>query len=383
VADFVLMTMMLPAISPRALNLKDVFLSAEASIFGESNAMNLSKVESVIVVMIDGLGYENVLSARPGFMRSSLSDLDFAHCGFPSTTASSIASFATGTDASSHGLIGYSVFDRSLGETVNLLSGLDRFSILDYFKASPLSEKSRAPVHAVTLATYENSGFTRATMHRATHHFDNEIADRFNTALRLTRDEPGCLVYVYVPELDKQAHRSGVDSSHWHELFDTVQREVQMLAAKVASNVGLLVTADHGVVDVTQANHVYLDDMAYLDDQLVGVSGDPRSPYLYLKDSDTLPEISSFLSESFGESAAVVTPAELVELHYWSASILEDRDVLPDLVILALENIAIYHRGFAKPASLRVIGQHGSITEQETKVPTLRLGAYSSSLLVP
>jgi hypothetical protein len=156
-----------------------------------------------------------------------------------------------------------------------------------------------------------------------------------------------------------------------------------MLAAKVASNVGLLVTADHGVVDVAQANHVYLDDMAYLDDQLMGVSGDPRAPYLYLKDSDTLPEISSLLSESFGESAAVVTPAELVELHYWSASILEDRDVLPDLVILALENIAIYHRGFAKPASLRVIGQHGSITEQETKVPTLRLGAYSSSLLVP
>lgn len=382
-ADFVLMTTMLPAISPRALNLKDVFLSAEASIVGEHNAMNLPKVASSVVVMIDGLGYENLISAKPGFMRSHLSDSDFAHCGFPSTTASSIASFATGTDASSHGLFGYSVFDRSLNETVNLLSGLDRFSILDYFKSSPLSERSRSTIHAVTLAAYENSGFTRATMHLAKHHFENQIADRVQTALRLTREEPGCLVYLYIPELDKEAHRSGVDSLPWHEVFDSVEREVQMLAAKVANDVGVLVTADHGVIDIASANHVYLDEFAYLDAQLLSVCGDPRAPYIYLADPSKLPEISSKLSVSFGETAAVVTPEELVDLHYWNRSILEDADVLPDLVILALGEIAIFHRAFAKPSSLRVIGQHGSISESETKVPALRLGAYSSSLLVP
>ena len=382
-ADFVLMTTMLPAISPRALNLKDVFLSAEASIVGEHNAMNLPKVTSSVVVMIDGLGYENLVSAKPGFMRSHLSDADFAHCGFPSTTASSIASFATGADSSSHGLIGYSIFDRSLNEIVNLLSGLDRFSILDYFKGTPLSERSRVPIHAVTLATYEDSGFTRATMHGAKHHFENQIAGRFQAALRLTREEPGCLVYLYIPELDKEAHRSGVDSLQWQELFDTVEREVQMLAAKVANDVGVLLTADHGVIDVAQTNHVYLDEFAYLDGQVLSVCGDPRAVYIYLADSSALSEISSKLIVSFGESAAVVPPEELVDLHYWNRSILEDTDVLPDLVILALGEIAIFHRAFAKPASLRVIGQHGSISESETKVPALRLGAYSSSLLVP
>ena len=382
-ADFVVMTTMLPAISPRSLNLTDVFLSAEASMLGERNAMNLQKVASSVVVMIDGLGYENLMSTKQGFMRSQLTDSDFAHCGFPSTTASSIASFATGANASSHGLIGYSVFDRSLNEVVNLLSGLDRFSILDYFKGTPLSERSRVPIHAVTLAAYENSGFTRATMHGAKHHFENKISDRFETALRLTREEPGCLVYLYIPELDKEAHRSGVESLQWHEVFDTVEREVQMLAAKVANDVGVLVTADHGVIDVAQANHVYLDEMPYLDGQLLSVCGDPRALYIYLVDQRKVSEISAMLSESFGESAAIVTPAELVALKYWGSSILEDHDVLPDLVILALGDIAIFHREFAKPTSLRMIGQHGSITERETKVPALRLGAYSSSLLVP
>jgi uracil-DNA glycosylase len=79
----------------------------------------------------------------------------------------------------------------------------------------------------------------------------------------------------------------------------------------------------------------------------------------------------------------VVTPELLVQMKHWNPLILEEVDLMPDLVILALGDIAIFHRQFAKPASLRVIGQHGSITEKETKVPALRLGAYSSSLLVP
>lgn len=383
VADFVLMTTMLPAISPKALNLKDVFLSAEASVLGERNAMNLPRVASSIVVMIDGLGFENLKDSKLGFMRRSLSETDFAHCGFPSTTASSIASFATGLDASSHGLIGYSIYDRSINELVNLLTGLDRFSILDYFKGSPLSETSRVSMHAVTLAAYENSGFTRATMHGAKHHFEAEIADRFDVALRLTREEPGCLVYLYIPELDKEAHRSGVNSSQWRDVFDSIERAVHMLAAKVGSEVGVIVTADHGVVDVPQINHVYLDEMPYLEGQLLSVSGDPRAPFIYLTETANAPEIASLLSERFGDTAAVVTPEHLVQMNYWNPLILDEVDLMPDLVILALDDIAIFHRAFAKPASLRVIGQHGSITERETKVPTMKLGAYSSSLLVP
>lgn len=382
-ADFVLMTTMLPAISPKALNLKDVFLSAEASVLGEQNTMSLPKVESSIVVMIDGLGFDNLNDTKSGFMSRNLSESDFAHCAFPSTTAASIASFATGLDASSHGLFSYSIFDRSTNELVNLLTGLNRFSILDYFKGSPLSERSRVPIHAVTLAAYENSGFTRATMHGASHHFEAEIEDRFDVALRLTREEPGCLVYLYIPELDKEAHRHGVNSSQWRDVFEIVERALQMLAAKVAKNVGVIVTADHGVIDVPQINHVYLDEIFELEGHLLNVCGDPRAPFIYLTEASVAPRITALLSERFGVSAAVVSPEQLVEMNYWSPLILEEADLMPDLVIVALADIAIFHRSFAKPASLRVIGQHGSITERETKVPAMRLSAYSSSLLVP
>lgn len=382
-ADFVLMRTMLPAIPQSALNLQDVFLSAEASVLGEPNALNLRRVASSIVVMVDGLGFENLRDARQGFLQRSLAPNNFALCGFPSTTAASIASFSTGRSASEHGLFGYSIYDRSLNEVVNLLSGLDRFSILDYFKGSPISEHSRTKVHAVTLPDYENTGFTRATMHGAIHHFEAAIGDRFAAALRITEEHPGSLVYLYLPELDKEAHRFGVNSLQWHELFADVEHEISDLVDKCADDVGIILTADHGVIDVQSDNHIYLDEIDLLEGCLQGVSGDPRAPFVYLKQPDSARDLADLLNARFGEKAIVVTPRELVDAGYWTGAILEDIDVLPDLVVLALQDVAFFHRAFAKPSSMKVVGQHGSITERELKVPVLRFGAYSSSLLVP
>ena len=383
VADFVLMRTMLPAKSRSSLNLQDVFRSAEASVLGEQNVLDLPKATSAIVLMIDGLGFVNLQQHARGFLFSQLTDRDFASCGFPSTTASSITSFATASNPSDHGLFGYSIFNRSTSENVNLLSGLDKFSILEYLKVAPISEKSQAKVHAVTLKDYEDSGFTRATMNGAKHHFAEQISERLELAREIVATQPGSLVYVYLPELDKQAHRTGVSSSAWGELLDHVDQSVQMLVAKLPSDVGLLVTADHGVVDIDLGRHLFLEDLADFGDDLLSVCGDPRATYVYLAESADKGPIREELAKNLAERAAVVTPPELVELGYWQPSLLEDDDLLPDFVVVATADVAIFHRKFSNAASQKMVGHHGAVSEAETKVPLLRFGTYSSSLLVP
>ena len=381
-ADFGLMTSMLPAKRQTVWNLKDVFQSAEASILGHTNAFNLNKVKSSIVVMVDGLGYENLHSST-GFMKKRLSETDFAYCGFPSTTVSSLASFATGVDVSEHGLFGYTIFNRSSNETVNLLSGLDKYSILDYSRAEPISSRSSVAIHAVTLEEYADTAFTAVTMSGAQHHFAETFSERLKLALSIANNDSGSLVYVYVPELDKEAHRSGVNSLSWAELFEEVDRAIQLTVAKLAPGVGLVVTADHGIVDVAAARHIFLDDCAELKAQFRSLCGDPRSPFIYLDDFADLSKVKIQLAEFLADKACVAEPHELVELGYWSESLLHEDDLVPDLVVVALEDVAIFHREFSKPTSLKMVGHHGSITEKETKVPVLRFGDYSSSLLVP
>lgn len=383
VADFILMRTMLPAISRSSLNLQDVFRSAEASVCGEQNVLDLPTTSSAIVLMIDGLGFVNLQQHARGFLCSRLTGNDFATCGFPSTTTSSITSFATAASASAHGLFGYSIFNRSSSENVNLLSGLDKFSILEYLKIAPISEKSRTKVHAVTLKDYEDSGFTRATMHGAKHHFAEQISERLDLARSIVATEPGSLVYVYLPELDKQAHRSGVKSAAWGELLDHVDECVQMLVAKLPADVGLLVTADHGVVDIDKTQHVFIDELVDFRDELLSVSGDPRATFVYLADSGDKERIHEELAESLGGRAAVVTPGQLVELGYWQPELLDEDDLMPDLVIVATADVAVFHRQFSSATSQRMVGHHGAVSDAETQVPLLRFGTYSSSLLVP
>jgi hypothetical protein len=376
------MTSMLPAKSRTVWNLKDVFQSAEASVLGLDNALKLNAVSSAIVVMIDGLGYDNLLH-NIGFMRKHLGENNFAHCGFPSTTTSSIASFSTGVEASEHGLFGYSIFNRSTEEAVNLLSGLDKYSVLDYARVEPISARSSVKVHAVTLEEYAETGFTAATMAGAQHHFAPHFGQRLELARSIANSEPGSLVYVYIPELDKEAHRSGVGGSNWAQLFADVDRAIQMTVSKLGSSNGLLVTGDHGIVDVASSSHIFLDDCPGLTARLQNVCGDPRATYIYLHDSGDLIEAKNQLSEFLLGRALVVEPRELVGQGYWSQSLLDEDDLIPDLVLIATDDVAIFHRQFSKATSMKMVGHHGSITETEIKVPVLSFGGYSSSLLVP
>jgi hypothetical protein len=51
---------------------------------------------------------------------------------------------------------------------------------------------------------------------------------------------------------------------------------------------------------------------------------------------------------------------------------------IPDLAVLALKPVALYHRGHAKPQSLKMIGQHGSLSHQELMIPLIKLGSFKA-----
>lgn len=366
---------MLPALPPAFGNLRDVFRSAEASIRGEDNPFGLARVSSAIVIMVDGLGaanLENRAQIAPYLNSSRSEDI---YCGFPSTTAVSIASFASAKTSSEHGLFGYRIYDRSRKESVNLLSGLDQYEVLDYLLAEPISALSNLNVHAVTLAAYEHSGMTRATMHKALHHYAESIEERFEIAAQLSR-EANSLIYLYVPELDQCAHKFGVASQQWADLLQRVELSALQLARTISDSTGVLLTADHGIVDIESSRHIYLDLITELENKVVDVGGDPRVAYVYLTPQANKDAIRFALERELGERAVVLEPVELVEQQLWQDDLLAQDDLLPDLVLIALREVAFYHRVFAKTKSMQMVGQHGSLSDVEIRVPLIRFGAY-------
>ncbi|MEN9749905.1 MAG: hypothetical protein RL149_983 [Actinomycetota bacterium] len=375
------MTSMLPAMPPAFGNLRDVFRSAEASVKGEENPCGLAPVSSAIVIMVDGLGARNLENRAQDAPFLSSSRSEDIYCGFPSTTAVSIASFASGRTSSEHGLFGYRIYDRSRKESVNLLSGLDQYGVLDYLLADPISTTSSLVVHAVTLSAYEHSGMTRATMHKAVHHFADTIEQRFKIAAELAR-QARSLIYLYVPELDQCAHKFGVASGQWDELLRRVELSAIDLAAQIPDSTGVLLTADHGILDVDSSKHIYLDLITELDRKVVDVGGDPRVAYLYLTPQANRETIRRSLREELGERASVLDPTELVNHGLWQESLLAEDDLLPDLVLVALDEVAFYHRDFAKATSMQMIGQHGGLSDTEIRIPLIKFGAYGQERIV-
>lgn len=356
-----------------------MFISALGAISGKHNRLALPSVKSACVIMVDGLGSVN-LRNRAGHAPKMLAALErdgSIQVGFPSTTATSLSSFSTGDRAGKHGMVGYQIYDRLASEQVNLLTGIpSRADAAKWQKSKTVSEMAKEQsidCFFVGAPEYENSGFTMATMPAAKYQPAKSIQDRFDTALAILQTKKRSLVYLYIPELDMKAHQFGSKSSEWVEKLEELESELAKFRAKLPESVGVLLTADHGIIDVDSGNHIYLDE--YELPELFAVGGDPRVLYLYFESPPTTSFLSS-LQDQLGVRVLVATNEQLVNAGWFGEVEDFSRDRMPDIFLVSIGEVALYHRGFAKPKSLKMIGQHGSISDQELTVPLLKFGAF-------
>jgi predicted AlkP superfamily pyrophosphatase or phosphodiesterase len=366
---------MLPS-PPKSLGmLGDVLTSALGSVLGKANLLSLSPKKSVCLILIDGLGLHNLkqAGAHASFLNSQ-QNLP-ASCYFPSTTASSLVSLATGKPPWQTGFIGYQVYDRETASGMNLLSGwasqeqARRFQKLETISEMAVTEQVQFNV--IAHSSYKHSGFSAATMRGATFHGIDSISDRFAKARQLLAQGSKTLTYLYVPELDQTAHALGYKSNQWLELLEDVDSEVSNLARGLSKSSGIVLTADHGVVDIEKHNHIYVDEIVK-SEELEFVGGDTRGLFLYLKEQTSVNQLLKKLNDSFADLCYILTPEELVAAGYWQQGA---RDLLlPEIILLAKKEVALYHRAFAKKKSLEMIGHHGSITSAEMTIPLIRIG---------
>lgn len=368
---------MLPPAPKDVGRLSDVLASVLASVSGTgANQLRLPKVKHGVVILVDGLGYENLQSGR-AYARFLNSKLDASiRCEFPSTTATSLAGLASAARSDRHGVIGYSVFDRSSASFMNLLTGWSSHEEAGRFKKLETISESEGSVaiRVIGPAIYEKSGFTALTMPNAQYVVADSIESRFQELLR-NSSEPS-VTYLYVPELDQLAHRFGVESMNWLNTLEELDQIVSRFVDSAPSNSGVVLTADHGVIDVGLDRQNFLDEFEWYVSKVIQTAGDPRCNFVYLTDVDDLVEVRSNLESQFGSQAIICDVNQLKDSGWADWTNPDFEHYVPDLVIIWNGEYVGYDRRFAKAQSLKMIGQHGGISDRETRVPLIRLGAY-------
>lgn len=362
-----------------------MFISALGSITGVENRLKLRSANSACVVLVDGLGSFNLKenAGHAPFLARQLAIDGSTHCGFPSTTAASITSLGTGLSAGAHGIIGYQVPNPADGKIFNLLTGwgvgVDPSLWQPHKTVNEMAVESGVEAIVIGPPEYEGSGFSVASMRGGKYIAAKTFDERVSKTLQVLATKQRSLVYLYFPELDQRAHAFGVDSLQWREKLEDLDSAIKTLAGGLPKNSGLMLTADHGIVDVPIQNHIYLDNF---DEQLVGltaVGGDPRVLFLYFEglDEKAASEKASRLNQEIGSRVSVLTKNAVIQSGWYGSVTTAAAARMPELFVIAISNSALYHRKHAKPKSLNMIGQHGSISAEELTVPLLKFGAFA------
>ncbi|MFJ6531261.1 alkaline phosphatase family protein [Microbacterium sp. NPDC091662] len=372
------MSFMLPSASPSARSVVGVADDLFSALRGESAL--LPPADSVVLVVVDGLGAIS-LRGHAGHARAlttGMAKKDVAYSVFPSTTAAALTSIVTGVWPGEHGLVGYRVLDPARDVLVNQLSGWETDGIdpLTWQAAPTIFERAGRRGHesfAVGYAGYAHSGFTKATLRGAEFVAATTAESRIEAAYELAHSHPGSLVYCYLPEVDKAGHKYGIASSEWVAALEDVDAA---LSTRVPPGVGVVVTSDHGMVDVAPSRQVVLDETHL--EGIRHVGGEPRMLHAYLEpDADAVAVTARWRADLEGV-ADVVTREEAVRAGLFGPTVTAPAaSRIGDVLAIARASWAVYDGTAADQRGRGMVGQHGALTAEERQVPVVRLGAFS------
>jgi hypothetical protein len=338
----------------------------------------LSPARSAVVVLVDGLGDE-MLAARGGhapFLRAIRSGAGAAwsvDCGFPSTTATSMGTFGTATPAGVHGLVGMNVLDPDLDLVFSELAWDPRVDPLAWQPERTVFEDVVAaglPVVMIAPHYFDGSGLTRAALRGARFVAGQTLTQRVDVALAALAAHPRVLVYLYWGEVDKVGHVHGCDSWEWGQEVERVDAELGRLVRSAPRDVLVTITADHGMVDVPHEDRVDLATEPELRRGLRHLGGEARALHLYCEPG-ARDVVAAAWCERLQPAMQIISRDEAVGRGWFGRVAPRVLPRIGDLLAVAVGRIAVVDSDTARPELLRLIGQHGARTPEESLVPVL------------
>ena len=326
----------------------------------------VADADQVVLLVLDGLGWEQLQPRLE--LAECLSSMEAARITTvaPTTTATALTSIATGTPPGEHGVMGYRV---AIGRDIlNILRwttarGDARHSIRpeSIGLVEPFCHQ-RAPI--VVRAEFEHSGFSSAHLRNSRFTGYRTMSTLAIEVARMLRaGEP--FVYAYYDGIDKVAHEYGLGEHYDAELI-AIDWMVQYLTEVLPPGAVLVITADHGQVDVgDRVIKPHPEVLSMVDFQ----SGEGRFRWLH-----ALPgaagELADAAKRHHGDVAWIMTREDTVSEGWFGPYVNEAAmSRLGDVALVAREDVSFDDPADTGPYDL--VGRHGSMTSAEVYVPLL------------
>lgn len=357
----------------------------------------------VVVLLLDGFGFTQWQRYidRYEFLRrmTDRGQVTPITSVFPSTTAAALTTMATGETPQQHALLEWLVYEEEIGDLFYTIPFASLRPLPDgeslEGQASPglmvsgqtfMERLGREGVRSFVLSHEEiYSTIYSRTAYRGASFLPYQDANSMLDGLRegLRRVKGPAYFYVYYERIDKISHRSGPHSDNYLAeldlLFEALRmRLLEAMDPSEAENISIIVTADHGHINIDPTKTIFLNDqpdvLALLrrahGGRMIPPWGSNRDCFLAIEPGK-LDEAHTLLTARFRHDALVLRSDDAIAQGYFGRGTLHPRfrSRAGDLLILPNDTMTIWYQH--KPGDRRYsrVGTHGGLTPDEVLVP--------------
>lgn len=323
----------------------------------------LDDARVVVLFVVDGLGWDALLRHRELLPELAALDGGPITTVVPSTTPAALTSLTTGLPPARHGITGYRMrvdhavlnavrWQQENGKRPPEPSAVQRHDVF-----------AGRPVPVVTKAEFRTSGFTGAHLRSGEFHGWQTTSVLVEHVRALVANGVP-FVYAYYPGVDEVSHAFGITGQYYRRELEAADALVGALRDAIPDDSALVVTADHGQVNLTEASWVGL---GALDDLVATYAGDARFRYLHAREG-AASELAAAAVREFGRHAWVFTREQLLDEGWMGRDPTGPvRHRVGDVVLAARDDVGFVDPTFRRETGLR--SAHGSLTAVEMEVP--------------
>ncbi|MFF2227559.1 alkaline phosphatase family protein [Streptomyces globisporus] len=344
----------------------------------------LTPADRNCVFLIDGLGWEQI-KAHPDeapFLHSLLPTSRGGTgrpltAGFPSTTATSLASVGTGLPPGEHGLPGYTARNPQTGELMNQLRWkpwTEPKAWQPYPTVFQLADTVGVHTAQVSAPMFEQTPLTKIALSGGSFLGRLSGEDRMDVAAQRLAAGDRSLVYTYYSEVDGKGHRFGTDSDAWRGQLMYVDGLARRLAEQLPPRSALYITADHGMIDIPfdEQSRIDFDEDWELSAGVALLGGEGRARHVYAVPGAQA-DVLAVWREVLGEQFWIASRDEAIAAGWFGPTI--DERVYGRIgdVVAAAHDDVIITASVNEPHESAMAGVHGSLTPVEQLVPLLEV----------
>jgi predicted AlkP superfamily phosphohydrolase/phosphomutase len=344
-------------------------------------ANELKKSRNIVVILIDGLGYEYLKrKGKNTFLEKNLRGSMTSV--FPATTAAAVTSFATGTAPQQHTYSGWYVYLKEIGTVMRIMPfqpraggrTLDNYGLKteDFLGTKSFTERIKAKSYVVMYKELVKTDYTRALFKKAKISGYNSPGGMFKQIRKaINSSNRRKYIYVYWPMFDKMNHKYGVNSRKTERQFKIINKRIESFVKKI-KNTTIIITADHGFMEHTKKEVIQLEKHPKMQECLaLPLCGEARLVYCYVKPGKTK-QFEKYVKTKLRKYCDLYKSEELIKKNYFGLYKANPKlkDRIGDYVIVMKKNYALkdwllnQKRSFSK-------GKHAGVSKEEMIVPLI------------